>query len=100
MSIGCPKDFPDKPVTQESGDSKHDVRCCSTNGDSCTSQPCQGSKTYQEASEICSRSGTRLCFEHELNKCCRTGCGYDATMNWVAAEAQGILYTFGYMIFC
>ena len=87
--MGCPKKYKNKKVTRVSGNSKHDVRCCSPLGDSCTSKPCQKAKTYQEAAEICSSKGLRLCFPDELNKCCSTGCKFDFSTVWVATKAPG-----------
>ena len=84
MSKGCPKLWLTTPVVKKLGDSKHTVRCCSMNGASCTSIPCSGKRTYDEAVHFCENMGKRLCLEEELNKCCGTGCGYDATMNWIA----------------
>ena len=81
---------PDENVVQQPDESKHTVRCCSTKGDVCVSEPCHSDKTYQEAVAICSSKGFRLCFEHELNYCCGTGCGFDHTRNWIAYQEQGI----------
>ena len=65
-------------------DTTHDVRCCSPNGNNCISTPCQSSKTYEEAKNICSEKGFRLCTPVEMDTCCGTGCGFDTTTNWVA----------------
>ena len=93
VSVGCPRTYPDTPFSQELGDSKHIVRCCSPNGDTCTSEPClDGDITYNEAVDVCSSRGSRLCFEYELNKCCGTGCNYDDATSWVADEEQGTEY--------
>ena len=99
VSMGCPKRNPNKPVTQEPANSKHNVRCCSINGDSCSSRPCKKDKTYDEAVEICSGRGQRLCSEDELNKCCGTGCNKDNEKTWIGVSLQGTVQSFSYMIF-
>ena len=89
VAMGCPIKNPNTPAIQEPGNSKHNVRCCSTNGESCSSQPCKRGRTYDEAVEICSSRGERLCYEHELNKCCGTGCRLDNKHNWIADQLKG-----------
>ena len=97
--MGCPKKYPDTPVTQKLADSKYNVRCCSSNGDSCSSEPCESDKTYHEAVEICSSRDLRLCYEHEVNKCCGRGCGHDNIYIWIAVQLQGTVQAFSYIIF-
>ena len=45
---------------------------------------CQAAKTYDQANQICSDVGARLCTEQELlNDCARgTGCSFDKEYNW------------------
>ena len=87
-------------LTEVSGNSKKNVRCCSPNGDSC--QSCEGDsckrrseackaqkgKTFEEAENICSSRGLRLCSPDELDICCGTGCWFNRKLVWVADEPQ------------
>ena len=94
----APQKYPDETVMLSLEDSKHTVRCCNDKGNGCISEPCQSGKTYQEAVEHCSNQGRRLCFRHEINRCCGTGCQFDHTTNWIADSVEGIAQSFIYMI--
>ena len=62
------------------------VRCCSKNGQTCiTPKPCMET-TFEIAQTKCSARGMRICTADELenNKCCSTGCGFDAKLTWHA----------------
>ena len=79
-------------------DSLHEVRCCSDSSIAGWSEKCSGvwanskfdgstcfrENTFEEASDICSRYGGRLCNVAELKRSCTkgTGCGHDKNMIW------------------
>ena len=98
---GCPKKG--TTINSVSGDTQHAVRCCSQNGETCTTpcetapgtveEPCGGNinfsgcsslldRTYNEAEDICSRQGLRLCTSSV--HCCGTGCGMNSKTIWIA----------------
>jgi hypothetical protein len=59
------------------------VRCCSKDGTSCESNPCN-ILTFSKAKEKCDEIGMRLCTEEELASgiCCGSGCGFDKKLVW------------------
>lgn len=83
------------------------VRCCSDDGQSCTTQDLEGSETgdvfdldgnvvaqqacinevtFSEAAAICAAGGRRLCTSDELDSgvCCGTGCWHDHRAIWTS----------------
>jgi hypothetical protein len=83
------------------------VRCCSDDGQSCTTQGLSGSSTgavfdldgaevaqqacinavtFSEAAGICAADGLRLCTSDELDSgvCCGTGCWHDHRAIWTS----------------
>ena len=100
MSMGCPKSHKDVPISQVSNKElvkgTSGVRCCSTDGKKCsTTGTCHYDKTYEEAEEICAAKGMRLCFAHEVDKCCENGCYIDDLLMWIAEiEPKGALTIF------
>ena len=82
-SKGCPSSHPDETFVQYPASTKHAVRCCSDDVETCTTEPCADLVPYDEAVEICSNRDRRLCFLHELEKCCGTGCSFDKAVSWV-----------------
>ena len=67
------------------------VGCCSMDGSSgyrpdCNAHPA----TYQEAEELCSAHGYRLCTLEEMLdlKTAAAGCSYDSVYNWVSDECD------------
>jgi len=89
------------PVREANPDEKHAVRCCSDTplagfirkfntcpsnvwGESEIDGVCHGSKTFDQAREICSSINARLCTKEELLKDCtrNSGCGFDSFYNW------------------
>ena len=83
VANGCPRNYPGSYHVKVAGDSKHNVRCCSRRGETCTSEQCSNTMTYLQASDICLNKGARLCYKRELNGCCNTGCTSDKTTYWV-----------------
>ena len=55
-----------------------------------TEQRCHNS-TFNEAKEICSNRGFRLCFPEELNNCCEDGSNqkFDNELVWIETSAKG-----------
>ena len=76
-------------LTQETRESKYGARCCTMSGEMCSSDPCSGEVSYDEAMTLCANRGMRLCFNDELPRCCGTGCGYDGSSLWVANRGKG-----------
>lgn len=80
------------------------VSCCSMDGTTGARPDCNAHPaTYQEAVELCSANGMRLCSLDEMMTGVTegTGCSYDAAYNWVAdgcddialdASASGNIY--------
>eukprot|EP01060_Flectonema_neradi_P021717 TRINITY_DN295_c0_g1_i3.p1 TRINITY_DN295_c0_g1~~TRINITY_DN295_c0_g1_i3.p1 ORF type:complete len:341 (+),score=64.87 TRINITY_DN295_c0_g1_i3:68-1090(+) len=65
------------------------VRCCSTDGSTCTSlspnsNTCLGEVSSYEAEAICTSINMRTCTRSEVasNLCCGTGCSYDHKPVW------------------
>ena len=91
ITNGCNKNYP-RPVTLQPENEKHAVRCCNEIDDTCTTPiPCQLASTYEEAGNICSKIGLRLCARNKrLNEvCCGTGCLIDKTTMWIADDDTG-----------
>lgn len=75
-----------------------DVRCCSSDGVSCTTEWATGviacsaltGKTFFEADKICTDNGLHLCSEEELGRhtcgTCGTDCGFDSHSVWTNRE--------------
>ena len=53
-------------------------------------RPCQLSRTFNEAKNICAQQGLSLCSNNEVldSICCKTGCEIDATTMWIADDEQ------------
>ena len=87
LYIGCPNHKGDPIPPDNIGPSQiAGVRCCSD--DVCiTPQPCSET-TIDQAKAICATNGKRLCTVTELaeNKCCGTGCGFDAKLTWYSGS--------------
>jgi hypothetical protein len=69
------------------------VRCCSHDGMDCiTPQTCLET-TYDDAERKCTTLGRRLCTATELanDKCCSTGCGFDAKLTWYTGRGSGVV---------
>ena len=81
VSMGCPQENKEVDISLVPKNSKHGVRCCTLNGNKCTSShsiPTTSNKrhfmTYDVAKELCSKKESgdyRLCFPEELNLCCQ-----------------------------
>ena len=74
-------------ITPRPGNEKHAVRCCNNNELKCMSpRPCQLSKTFEEAKNICDQQGLSLCSNNEMldDICCKTGCDIDTETMWIA----------------
>ena len=54
-------------------------------------RPCQLSRTFNEAKNICAQQGLSLCSNNEVldSICCKTGCEIDATTMWIADDKPG-----------
>ena len=88
VTNGCTKLFPTN-ITPRPGDEKHAVRCCDNNKLTCMSpRPCQLSRTFNEAKNICAQQGLSLCSNNEVldSICCKTGCEIDAATMWIADD--------------
>ena len=98
MTKGCPKldSKLRRRVFPQPRSLKHFVRCCqhgsSTAEDACTSEPCQGKQTYDDALKICVDKGMVLCSEPDLDDyCCGKGCWHDRKWVWVSNHGRYIL---------
>ena len=93
LAYGCPKNLEGKPKPPEkvSLSQKAAVRCCSYNGETCTTPKSCFNTTYGEAKEKCAAIGRRLCMADELakKKCCgssSTDCKFDTALTWHSTE--------------
>ena len=68
-------------------------------GETCSSEPCSAVASYDEAINICSNRGKRLCFNDEQTHCCGTGCGYDGMSVWVGNREPGTYSLFNFIDF-
>ncbi len=93
----CPEGY----LSSANLDERHEVRCCSdTAKDGWTKKSwcdvwsesdvpqCFDSKTFGEATTICSNVGARLCTREELEQGCATGlgCGHDTDLVWSSTK--------------
>ena len=89
---GCNRDFR-KDIDIASGHEKYAVRCCDISKPTCISpnNPCQVSKTYPEAENICSEKELNLCPRNDAldSVCCKTGCNLDNKPMWIADDSKG-----------
>ena len=87
LNVGCPNLGAGPTPPNDIGPSQiAAVRCCGD--DVCiTPQPCSET-TIDQAKAICATNGKRLCTVTELaeNKCCGTGCGFDALLTWYSGS--------------
>jgi hypothetical protein len=88
---GCSRSLQHHPPRP--GNALHErasVRCCSQNGASCetSSLGCLARQTWHEANQACTRRGLRLCMQHEVDRCCGTGCGFDGHSIWTNTPAN------------
>ena len=67
------------------------VSCCKQDGSSGARPGCKKAKSYDEALQICSAEGMRLCTraEMEADKTKGKGCGFDGYSNWVSDTCPG-----------
>jgi len=89
-------------------DGTADVRCCSIDGNSCSSQNlptgidfitpngglhegCVSGVTYQEALTVCHAAGMRICGQDEMSMCCGTGCWHNHHAVWVDITDQAVV---------
>jgi len=92
----------DERVREANSDTPQAVRCCSNTplpgfirkypntcpsnvwGDSEVNGQCYGSKTLEQARDLCNGISARLCSSDELVKDCtrNSGCGYDSRYTW------------------
>ena len=81
----------------QSGSSRAFVRCCSTDGLSCsTISDCSDSgdlATYAEAADKCAEKGKRLCYKNELLEdiCCGTGGQCDSYGVWTSTSEGNVI---------
>lgn len=97
LRAGCGSNFghcthlagrPDREVASPDEGRTAAVRCCSMDGNSCSSSlpsgGCRSGRTFAEAQGDCAANGMRLCTEVELESqvCCHTGCQFNCAMIW------------------
>ena len=102
VSMGCPKQHKAIDIYQVPQNSKQGVRCCSMNGEKCTSShTVPGTKvkchlmTFREAKKLCINKGNgafRLCSAEELNSCCGRSCAerLDGKPVWIEGFSKGL----------
>jgi len=75
-----------------STDQRHGVRCCSIDGDTCTTDwNCKSETqlTFQQAKDHCANQGKRICTQSELESdmCCGTGGNCDRHTVWSSTSS-------------
>eukprot|EP00929_Paragymnodinium_shiwhaense_P058202 TRINITY_DN29148_c1_g2_i1.p1 TRINITY_DN29148_c1_g2~~TRINITY_DN29148_c1_g2_i1.p1 ORF type:complete len:334 (+),score=15.46 TRINITY_DN29148_c1_g2_i1:54-1004(+) len=69
-----------------SPDTRFALRCCSSDGSTCSSPGCKASLNHSEAELACEQEGLRLCTKAEYGSaiCCSTGCSFDKNLVWTS----------------